>query len=130
MPLQRTILTLLLIALLLAGCQSLQLPNLFATGKNGPADLQPTPTLEPFLQTAVSDLAKRTGLRAGEITVTGVVAQAFSEEAFRCEGTKEQVSSDAAQETISGHTILLDAGGRQYVYHSGDGKVFFCREAD
>lgn len=127
MSFQRIVI-LLLIVLLLAGCQSLNLPDFLPMGKN--ASPNPQPTLEPFLQEAVKDLAKRSGVRANEITVTGVVDQDFTEAAFRCEGTKEQIANDPSEATISGQIILLEAGGRQYVYHSGNGEVFFCRAAD
>ncbi|HZW02500.1 MAG TPA: hypothetical protein VFF68_01135 [Anaerolineaceae bacterium] len=130
MRLRWSILALLLTALTLAGCQSIRLPDLFSNDKNSPAGVQPTPTLEPFLEKAVKDLAKRTGAPASDISVTGVVGQEFSEAAFLCEGEKERISSDPAAETISGHTVLLEAGGRRYLYHSGDGEVRFCRELE
>ena len=125
-----SMLALLLIALTLAGCQSIQLPDLFSSSKDAAAEVQPTPTLEPFLHKAVNDLAKRTGLKASAINVTGVIAQAFSEEAFRCETTKEQISGDSPQDVINGHTILLEAGGRRYLYHSDERRVIFCREVE
>jgi hypothetical protein len=93
---------------------------------------QPT---EPFLHSgmkllvekAKQDLSQRLGISVESVTVSAVIGQEFSTNAFYCRATKGRISKDESPTVISGLSILLRASGRRYEYHASDQMIIFCR---
>jgi hypothetical protein len=76
---------------------------------------------------AKQDLAQRLGIPIEEITVSAVLGQEFSAQAFQCQIAKERIARDESPQIISGQAILLIVGGHQYEYHANGLQVIFCR---
>ena len=100
----------------------------------GSTEMSPTitPTLLPGGSTenaarARQDLAQRLGMSAEDITVSAVIGQEFTADAFYCRSSKDRIARDAPPESISGFVILLRAADRRYEYHASDREVIFCR---
>jgi hypothetical protein len=74
------------------------------------------------------DLAQRLAVSVESITVTAVIGQEFSANAFYCRATKDRIAKDESSNQISGFSILLNASGRRYEYHAGGQRVTFCRQ--
>lgn len=79
------------------------------------------------VKSARQDLARKLGMAADDITVTTVIGEEFSTNAFYCRTAKERTARDDPPAVISGFTILLKAGGRRYEYHASGQTVIFCR---
>jgi hypothetical protein len=77
---------------------------------------------------AKQDLAQRLGISIEEITVSAVLGQEFSAQAFQCQIAKERITRDESPQIISGQAILLIVGGHQYEYHANGLQVIFCRK--
>ena len=77
---------------------------------------------------ARADLAQRLGVALETVSVTAVLRQEFSADAFYCRTTKARVARDEPPAVVVGTVILLDAAGRRYEYHASDEIVIFCRE--
>ena len=79
------------------------------------------------VQSARQDLARKLGMAADDITVTAVIGEEFSTNAFYCRTAKERTARDDPPAVISGFTILMKASGRRYEYHASGQTVIFCR---
>lgn len=79
------------------------------------------------IELARQDLAKRLGVSVESITVTAVIGQEFSTDAFYCHVTKERIAKNESLAVISGLSILLSASGRRYEYHASGETVIFCQ---
>ncbi len=75
---------------------------------------------------AKEDLARRLRVQIDSITVSAVIGQEFSTNAFYCRELKDRIARDDAPAAISGLSILLRVSGHGYEYHAGDGTVIFC----
>jgi hypothetical protein len=76
---------------------------------------------------AKQDLAKKLGIAVDGITVSAVIGQEFSEDAFECRTTKERIGKEDPPALISGFSILLSTSGQRYEYHASGQSVIFCR---
>ena len=79
------------------------------------------------VQRARLDLSHRLGIPIDEITVSTVLGQEFSAQAFQCQKVKERITRDENPAVIFGKAILLVAGGQKYLYHADGQQVIFCR---
>ena len=86
------------------------------------------PLTYPIVEQAKLDLARRFGVSIDAITVSLVIGQEFSNEAFYCQATKERAARDVSPVVITGQTILLSTGGLKYEYHASGQQVIFCRQ--
>ena len=83
--------------------------------------------LEAQIEKARQDLAQKLGVAVEDVTVTAVIGQEFSANAFYCRKTTERIARDDSSILISGQSILLNASGRRYEYHANEQTVLFCR---
>lgn len=129
------------LGLIVTGCQNtssttlpLSTPALiFPTQEGSPITPSLTLTTPPDadIQTAIQkskeDLAQRLGVSVDGITVTTVIGQELSTDAFYCKTFKERIAKEESPQVVSGHSILLSVSGRRYEYHAGGQTVIFCR---
>lgn len=72
---------------------------------------------------AVADLAKRLSVDAGQIKVVSVDEVTWSDASLGC----PKPGMMYAQVLVDGTRIVLEANGKRYEYHSGQGRApFFC----
>ena len=97
-------------------------------------DMQPTTPSSPLADAAAErssrarqDLASRLGLSAEDITISAVLGQEFTAEAFYCSSSKDRIARDEPQASISGFIILLKVREYRYEYHASGDEVIFCR---
>ncbi len=83
--------------------------------------------LEAQIEKARQDLAQKLGVAVEDVTVTAVIGQEFSANAFYCRKTTERIARDDSSILISGQSILLNASGGRYEYHASEQTVVFCR---
>ena len=83
--------------------------------------------LESQIEKARQNLAQRLGVAVEDVTVTAVIGQEFSTNAFYCRKTTQRIARDDSSILISGHSILLNAAGSRYEYHASQQTVVFCR---
>jgi hypothetical protein len=77
---------------------------------------------------AKADLANMLGIPTSEIAVVLVIGQEFTPDGFYCRTYKGRTSKEEPTVVISGETILLEARGSRYEYHTNDQTVTFCRK--
>ena len=93
-----------------------------------PSTPQPTPTPEPKptggpVEVAKADLAKRLGIGAGEVTVVSSTEVTWSDGSLGC----PEPGMNYTQALVEGWRTILEAGGKQYHYHSaGTRTPFLC----
>jgi hypothetical protein len=79
----------------------------------------PDPNVDPDVQDAVNnsvgDLVERLGIGADEVTVISGQATTWPDASFGC----PQPGVQYVQADVDGAIVVLEAGGRQYEYHSG-----------
>jgi hypothetical protein len=102
------------------------------TQEAGTATIQPTgpsvPSgMEAQVETARHDLAQMLKIPVESVTVSAVIGQEFSPQAFQCGKTTERIAKDPPPESISGFSILLMVKGKRYEYHASEKTVVFCR---
>ncbi len=102
----------------------------------GPSDTPGTPsasqptgspgTPEPIggvVEVAKADLAKRLGVGAGEVTVVSSTEVTWSDGSLGC----PEPGMNYTQALVEGTRVILEAGGKQYHYHSaGTRPPFLC----
>jgi hypothetical protein len=134
-----------LIQVSLVNCRPVAVPIPVDTGTS-PSTESPTPNptimteparpavLLPFgeepsesVNLAKQDLVRRLGVALADITVTAIIGQEFSTNAFYCRSTKDRIAKDDPPAVISGSSILLSVSGRRYEYHASGQSVIFCR---
>jgi hypothetical protein len=95
-----------------------------------PQQVRPVPGSGPteMVDLARADLAQRLGVSLETISVSAVLGQEFSPDAFSCQTTKERAAREESPAVVVGTVILLDAAGRRYEYHASDQTVIFCRK--
>jgi hypothetical protein len=76
---------------------------------------------------AKQDLVRRLGVSLVDITVTVIIGEEFSINAFYCRSTKDRIAKDDPPAVISGSSILLSVSGHRYEYHASGQTVIFCR---
>lgn len=82
------------------------------------------PTAQPtILELAVTDLAGRLGITPSAITVRQVIEVEWPDASLGC----PQPGMMYAQVITPGQRIVLQASGRTYEYHAGQGHVILCR---
>ena len=79
------------------------------------------------VELARQDLAQRLRVSVDSITVTAVIGQEFSTDAFHCRTTKERIAKEEFPQVVSGYSILLSVSGRMYEYHASGQTVIFCQ---
>jgi hypothetical protein len=80
------------------------------------------------LEKAKADLANKLGIPNSEIGVLLVIEQEFTPDGFYCRTNKGRTSTDEPTLMISGETILLEAQGSRFEYHTDGQAVTFCRK--
>lgn len=76
---------------------------------------------------AKEDLARRLGVSVNSITVSAVIGQEFSTDAFFCRTSKERIAKEGSWQVVSGQSIHLSVLERRYEYHAAGPTVIFCR---
>jgi hypothetical protein len=83
--------------------------------------------MELLIEKAKQDLSQRLGISVDGVTVSTVIRQEFSTNAFYCRATKDRIAKDESPAVIPGVSILLRASGRRYEYHASEQTIIFCR---
>lgn len=99
--------------LVLSGCQA---------GEEAPAD-NPDEQPSALAAEAVSDLADRLGLSAGDVRLVSEEAVTWRDGSLGC----PQKGMMYTQALAPGTLIVLAVGDREYRYHAGEGRgAFYC----
>jgi hypothetical protein len=88
-----------------------------------PVGEAPTETI----QLARQDLAHKLGVPPEGISITSIIGEQFTADAFYCRTTKDRIAREDPPAFISGFTILLSVSGQRYEYHASGQTVVFCR---
>ena len=81
------------------------------------------PGLQPYIDIAVADLAKRLSIDEARISVTSATLQEWSDSALGCPQPDQQY----AQVSTDGSLIVLTADSKTYRYHAGGSRApFLC----
>jgi hypothetical protein len=94
---------------------------------SAPISLPLEPALQQVITQARKDLARRLGVPVDSVTVSAVIGQEFSADAFYCRTSKDRISKDESPQVMSGQSILLSASAHRYEYHASGQIVIFCR---
>jgi hypothetical protein len=73
---------------------------------------------------AKSDLSKRTGVPVAKISVVSSEAVEWPNSALGC----PEPGMVYAQVITPGRKVVLNAGGKTYEYHTGDGRAVTCQK--
>jgi hypothetical protein len=74
-------------------------------------------------KSAVDDLSKRTGIPPADIKVVSVEAVDWPDTSIGC----PEPGRMYAQVLVPGYRIILEAGGKTYVYHSAGAGASLCQ---
>ena len=89
---------------------------------SGSSTSTPEPADGPVEQ-AKADLAKRLGVDAGQLTVVSSSEVTWPDGSLGC----PEPGMNYTQALVQGSRIILEAGGKQYHYHSGGSRPpFLC----
>jgi hypothetical protein len=83
--------------------------------------------MEFLIEKAKQDLSQRLGVSVNGITVSTVIGEEFTTNAFYCRATKDRIANDESPAVISGFSFLLRVSGRRYEYHASEQTIIFCR---
>lgn len=93
------------------------------TPSEGTPSASPGPEEGPAV--AMSDLAKRLGIAAEDVTVVSAEEVTWSDASIGC----PEPGKMYAQMLVAGSLIVLEADGKQYEYHAAAGKTpFYCEK--
>lgn len=73
---------------------------------------------------AQQDLAARLEVPADQIRLVSVEAVEWPDTSLGC----PEPGMNYAQVIVPGYLIVLEAGGKQYEYHTGDGNIILCQD--
>ena len=83
------------------------------------------PGLQPYIDIAVADLAKRLSIDATDVGVTSATLEVWSDSSLGCPQPDQQY----AQVETDGSLIVLTANGKTYRYHAGGSRTpFLCEQ--
>lgn len=89
----------------------------------GPANVKTQPPGDSLQALAVTDLAGRLGISAGDIEVLSEKSVTWRDGSLGC----PRPGMMYTQALVEGSLIVLRAGGRDFSYHSGSGRPpFYC----
>ena len=86
---------------------------------------QPIPGSEDALAAVVADLSEQTGIPVSEITLVSMETMEWSDASLGC----PQEGFMYAQVITPGYLMILEAGGKQYEYHTDQATNFILCEA-